>query len=515
MSDWYCSSVAWTAVTAWSAALTATVGMLRRQSTTPTIGNERVWRCTTGGTTGGSEPSWTLTKGSTTSDNGVVWTEVTGNSAHQQDNGITNTWAAPHARIENMLAWMAAGDRGFASSDHTQTRSGAAVTFTSPGQNSIFVSVDRATGNIPPLAADITAGAAAAMTANSFGNFSVAGGGDWSGFTFTGSTGSDNFQALAVGNSAHFFRFRNCTFVVAAGANNSLNFGTSFETKVRLDSPTFSLGATGTIIGFANSSTGGRFFIENAQFSGTLPHVIFQASGPTELEVHSSDFSAFNSSSYSLFNGSASNPATLTAVNCELGSGMHVVPSDTVSSPEGALKVKIINCDSGATGYRNEWYDFAGNVTTNTTFTLSGGATDGVEAVSHAYASNSNASIIDPLEGPVLSVWNALTSGSHTATVEIESTGTLNNNDIWLELEYLGSASHPLGTYADDSIATPITTSAAQTSSSATWSGSLGSAVKQKLQVTFAPAMVGLVQGRVKLAKASTTVYVDPVLTIS
>lgn len=41
----------------------------------PTAANGRLYKCTTGGTSGGSEPSWGTVDGGTTNDNGVVWTE--------------------------------------------------------------------------------------------------------------------------------------------------------------------------------------------------------------------------------------------------------------------------------------------------------------------------------------------------------------------------------------------------------------------------------------------------------
>ena len=96
MAIWYCNagngtSTGHYAIAQWAAGVTATVGDLRRQLAAPAVGSERVFRCTTGGTTGGAEPTWVLTKGATTADNTAVWTEVTGNSAYG--------WTACHARL--------------------------------------------------------------------------------------------------------------------------------------------------------------------------------------------------------------------------------------------------------------------------------------------------------------------------------------------------------------------------------------------------------------------------------
>src|SRR6266404_558133 len=104
MANWYIGSVEWTAVAAW-AALTAYVstsnggrGDYVRQLAAPSTGNERVFRCTTSGTSLASEPSCTLTKNATTTETaGPVWTECTGQEADQ----VAGTWKAPHARLQN------------------------------------------------------------------------------------------------------------------------------------------------------------------------------------------------------------------------------------------------------------------------------------------------------------------------------------------------------------------------------------------------------------------------------
>jgi hypothetical protein len=45
--------------------------------TIPATPNGRLYRCTTGGTTGSGEPTWATTDGGTTSDGTAVWTEHT------------------------------------------------------------------------------------------------------------------------------------------------------------------------------------------------------------------------------------------------------------------------------------------------------------------------------------------------------------------------------------------------------------------------------------------------------
>jgi pectin methylesterase-like acyl-CoA thioesterase len=111
---------------------------------------------------------------------------------------------------------------------------------------------------------------------------------------------------------------------------------------------------------------------------------------------------------------------------------------------------------------------------------------------------------------------NYTTTGSaKTATVELISSATLNNDEISLELEYLGTASSSLASFANSLPVTVLTAASAVTTSTATWNSSPATPQKQKLQVTFTPRTAGRVRARVRLGKASTTVYVDPQVTIT
>jgi hypothetical protein len=134
-------------------------------------------------------------------------------------------------------------------------------------------------------------------------------------------------------------------------------------------------------------------------------------------------------------------------------------------------------------------------------------------------ATNStNSSWTHPLESFPIVAWNDNSGSSKTATVEIltDSASALNNDDVWLEIEYLGDSGSPLASFANNSKASIVASNAAQTSSSATWTTTgITNVMKQKLQITFTPQQKGVVKAVVKLAKASCTVYVDPVLSIA
>lgn len=101
-TTWYCNAgdqatTGYYAVTKWAASTAVVVGALRRQFTTPTVGNERVFVCTIAGTTGASEPSWSVGRGAKFTDGTVTWIECTGYAAVNGDAANTLTWAAAKA----------------------------------------------------------------------------------------------------------------------------------------------------------------------------------------------------------------------------------------------------------------------------------------------------------------------------------------------------------------------------------------------------------------------------------
>ena len=112
MANWYCSSTDYAAAPQWAASTAKTLGQIVRQLATPTQGNERVWRCTTAGTTGATEPAWTLTTGSTTADGSAVWTECTGRAVYNGEGSLLDTMSAPAAVAFSMARKLRAGYAG-------------------------------------------------------------------------------------------------------------------------------------------------------------------------------------------------------------------------------------------------------------------------------------------------------------------------------------------------------------------------------------------------------------------
>src|SRR4249919_1290470 len=99
--------------------------------------------------------------------------------------------------------------------------------------------------------------------------------------------------------------------------------------------------------------------------------------------------------------------------------------------------------------YSSSRYAFEGTETTETSITRVGGATDPAgQLQSRKIVTTANAQWLRPFKAEPYAVWNAITAANVTVTVcgTINSASLPNNDDIWIELTYLGSSSTPLGT---------------------------------------------------------------------
>jgi len=225
------------------------------------------------------------------------------------------------------------------------------------------------------------------------------------------------------------------------------------------------------------------------------------------FELHGVDLSAAGSGK-TLFPTITTFSGLYRMVNCKLNAAVTVAA--TPASP--SHRIEVVNCDSAGINYRNEIYDYSGTLTTETTIVRTGGATDGVTPISWKIVTTANAKFAIPFVCPPIAIWNTSTGSPVTATIEGVAASLPTDQDIWVEVEYLGDPATPRASYISDAKATVLTTAASQTTSSETWGGSTA---EFKLAVTFTPQMKGFVHARVKVGAASLTVYVDPKITLT
>jgi hypothetical protein len=571
-TKWYCGSTKWTAVTAWATGAVKAAGALVRQSATPTVNNERVFVCIVAGTTHATtEPTWTVTKGAKTTDNTVTWQEVTGQPAVNGDTantpvwaasqaatlgqiiyvssnsslqicttagttkaapipsfsataGTTTTdntatwtslgvasgfgaWAAPHSRIKNAetATWMANGDTCWISSSHAETAAAALSQYTTGANNSpkYFISVNDSVA--PPTA--VLAGASVTTTGNNTITLGSGSGYHYTyGVSFSAGSGAVASRVLA-GNKLG--NFENCSFAMpgtTGGVTGNICSGGGDYNFFRNCSWTF--GATSYQLSFR----GGRAEIINGTFAatGSVPTTLFTAdSGNAAIPIiRDSDLSNITGN---LMTVSTAGSTILELHNCKVNASF--TPTTGSISGPGNNSLRMYNCSSSTPNYNISDTFYEGTITQDTTTVNTGGSTDGTTNMSWKLVSTANSSFASPLICEQIIQWQDTTGSSKTATIEIAGAGTLTNAEIWMELEYAGSSSTPIGSTASSRVADLLATPANVTTSSASWNGS--PAVKQKLQVTFTPQMKGPIKARIYLAKPSTTVYIDPFITVT
>jgi hypothetical protein len=204
-----------------------------------------------------------------------------------------------------------------------------------------------------------------------------------------------------------------------------------------------------------------------------------------------------------------SGPAIYRFIDCKLNAS---VTKSATPSNHGSTEVDYIRSGSSGVNYTVHRHRISGLLIEETTIVRTGGASDGTTPIAWKVVTTANCTYSMPFECPPIAIWNDTTGSAKTATVECIGAAIATDQEVWLDVEYLGDASSPQGSFVNDGNADLLATAANQTSSSETWGGSTAAF---KLAVTFTAQQKGWVYARVKCAKASSTFYVDPLVTLS
>jgi hypothetical protein len=212
------------------------------------------------------------------------------------------------------------------------------------------------------------------------------------------------------------------------------------------------------------------------------------------------------------------NYSTYTFRNCKMPAFTNVT---TGTNPNiGGTKVYMHDCDSADTHIRFAEHSWHGSVVNQITTLIRTGGAQQADGTSYSWLMNGSANSVNiyaPLASPEWVVYNTAVGSAKTVTVEIlrDNATNLQDDEIWLEVQYLGTSGFPKGTIITDRMANILSTPADQATSAASWDTTgMSAANEQKLEVTFTPQEAGYLICRVMLA-ANTSVYVDPVATIS
>lgn len=495
MADWYCSSAAWTAIAQFTASHAYSVGDIVRPLTAPSVNQQYAFRCTTAGTSS-TEPNWSTVpqNNATITTGGATFTNVSGQS--------TYGWSACYGNIQTSLnpTWgrIVPGDRCFIASDHTESSTVTNILNTGGQAFGViqFISVNRL-GNVPPQTSDALSGASYTQTSGNM-YFDPYCQGYWQGITFNIS--GNFFFSFSAGKNQYY---RNCTFVFTTGTTNRIQAAT--PCTVTLDN---------TVVQFSNAGQALQWTADIDFKWINTPSAIGGTAVPTTLfggttgviqggTFRGVDLSALTTSLYPVGLGFCK----ILLDSCRIASGLNrsLAPSGSQSATD---EIELVNCYDG-TNIISERHTAAGDLTTNRSTTLHGGAQDDIGLYSHQLVSSTRSDgWVMTLNSFWMDVENTQIGSSYTATVEIISSSTLNNTDINLTLEYLGISGSSLASFANSIV--PLASSSALPTSSASWNSPPSTPVKQQLQVTFTPQTAGRLRGQIRLGKPITTVYVNP-----
>lgn len=434
-----------------------------------------------------------------------VWSGATGA-------GTGANWANAFTTLTTAFVTEVAGDTLYVAHDHNESTAGALAlnsggTLTVPTK---VICVDRG-GSVPPVSADRRT-TAQVSTSGAFG-ITTNGGTYYDGIIFTAGVGTASGVNFNVVNSSNQWqRFDNCSIRIAATANSASTFitfgGTAAgATSIELNNTTISLGAVGQILAVSGFL---KWRNTPSALLGTIPTLLFipNSARGGSAECIGVDFSAAGAGK-TIVDTQSAQASVFTFIDCKLHAS---VTKSTVPNAHGAPEINFVRSGASGVNYTIHRHRCSGLLTEETTIVRTGGASDGTTPIAWKIVTTSNSNYLTPFECPPIAIWNDTVGSPVTATVEGIGAALPTDQEVWVDAEYLGDASSPQGSFVNDGTPDLLTTPANQTTSTATWGGSTA---KFKLNVTFTPQQKGWVYARVKIGKAASTFYIDPLITLT
>lgn len=457
----------------------------------------------TAGTAGsGSEPSWTLTAGVTTADNTCTWTclgAVGGFSA----------WGAPHARTNNACATNWAG--GSIQNNQTQTifladnsaETMSTRTTINATQTALFsfLSVDH-TASVPPTG--VLAGAAINNTNGSGGgNIAVGGNGTafqyWAGVTFEYSGASTTAQITFGGASDTYIYLDGCTLKLSGSTNTQIRFGDAGgndNALYELNNTTCYFTAVGQTIAVCGCRLNWRN-TPSALGGSSVPTTVLSVAFTQYvlLDIQGVDFSAAGSGK-TILSIAATAAGCARFKDCKFGSSATL---DTTIGTARYFFVDYTRCDSAGTNYNDQRSSNEATETTETVIVRTNGASNGTTQLSKKFVTGTASMWVKPHIGTPIAIWNTVLSTNRNVEMYgiVNAAAVPNNDEFWFDVEYLGSASSPMGSFAGGTKASALTANAALTADTSAWDSLVSSRQNSHAYVTPNAIKVASNPGRV------------------
>lgn len=446
-------------------------------------------------------------------DSTAYGTYTSGGTAH---NGLS--WGAAYTSVSALddVFTFASGDIVYIGHDHVcQYTHTTSRTITGPTSGLPVIFISATTGSNPPTYQASTTN----QIDTSEGSYTLTIDGAFCFWGVCFKSGSNIFLAHDVDEAGSYF---NCVFKPAANSiiRNGISDGVIYiiDSVIDLTADGTSNRSAGVIL-FANTMT--QVFIRNITFvnPGYRTGAIFdQANSAAKLHVYGCDFSGFTNATLCEIYAPSSSKGMVIIENCKTSATWGAFSAGTPSI-NADFTLKNVGSGNQPTMLINK--KFGGDVvSSNIIYRSSGAAVEGL-ATSWLVTTTANCSQDAPFYSPEIYGYISST-GSKTFDLYITNDDAdFYDNEVWLEIDYLGTASSGQWSDKSDYMADRLATAAVQTDDTgSTWNGSGPSyTYKQKLSVTATVNTAGMFRARVCVGVASIAstrkFYIDPLVTVS
>lgn len=425
-----------------------------------------------------------------------------------------DTWAKASTTLKVALDAAAAGDTIYIYSGHTETPNvntsyAGAGTSVSP---IVIVATSDNTNNPPNAGTYQNMVDGTGTINNAGGGYDITFGGHniWHGLKFQ--IGDDLFSSATSSNTYH-----DC--LIAVADNISITGVNTQDTSYQFYDTTIEFtGSGGNFIIDCHIVWHGGIFRLNG---GSVATYVFQAGSfrPNIWSIRDVDFQDIDSGDI-LFRKANDSMCDVTFARCKLPSAFDF-PADLFDSSgimeNTSVKFHSVSDASGIEYFQENYFE--GQINQDTSIYLNA-TYDGTNGYSAKMVSNANAiEVSRPLRFKLADLYVDATGSTLTVELVLDSATSLNDDDFWVDVEYPDSTTTQLGniiTSKADVLATPV----ALTTSTVTWTGTSGFTNEQKRKVAIdftgvADEAVGVYTVWANLAIPSTTVYVDPKITVT